>query len=126
MRIMLLLLIAAAVAGFWLKDAAQKGRIDRYLDTHPNVKFNSTVEYYWGSLLELAQHAKSAQYRYRRVMERYPESKYAPNAWVAYIQLIDDDRQKVVAESKRFIETYASHPKAELLRKKLLVMEQGI
>lgn len=126
MRAFLIVAILVAAAGFWTKSIVQNGALERFLDAHPHAQINPSLEYYWAFLLNISRHTMSADYRYGRVIEKYPDSKYAPRASLDLIELVDSDRSRVMAESRGFLEKYPKHPKAELIRKKLEVMEHGI
>jgi len=124
----LISVIVIVILGFWVRDFVQSGQFEKYLDSHPNPEFNPQVEYYWGMGLSMSNRKQMAAYRLSRVVEKYPKSEYAPLAWAEYIQVLDDmgDRPKVLEEAKKFLESdYASHPKAEIIRKKLRLIEHG-
>jgi len=124
MKKLLVFILVIAGIGYWFKSLVQSGAVERYLDAHPNPALNPQVEYYWGVLLDLANHSQSAMYRYHRVVDKYPRSSSAPLAWVASIELLDDSR-KALAESERFLAAYPDHPKAELVRRKISIIKNG-
>jgi len=114
---------------YWFKGFVQSGRLEKYIDTHPNVSLNAPFEYYWGMLLNFSNHKESAVYRLSRVTEKYPESEYATFAWVEYIEVLDGmgQRNRVLEESKKFmLSSSSSTPKAEIIKRKIAVIERGI
>ena len=128
MRKLMIFIIFVVLLAFWFKNFVQSGQLEKYFDTHPNPELNPVVEYYWGMLLNAANKDKSAAYRFHRVVEKYPKSEYAPRAWAEYIELLDNmgDRGKVLEESKKFLESeYASSPKAEIIKRKIGIIEHG-
>jgi len=128
MRKLVIFIIIAAAAAFWLKNFVQGGQFEKYLDAHRNPQVNPAVEYYWGMLLDFTGHKRSAVYRLSKVVEKYPKSEYAPLAWAESIQVLDDlgDRGKVLEESKKFLNSdYACHPKAEIIKRKIEFIEHG-
>jgi outer membrane protein assembly factor BamD (BamD/ComL family) len=127
MRKFLVLTIIVAVVAVWCKGFVRSGRMDDYLDRHPNPQLNAPLEYYWGVLLELVSHTSSAEYRFERVQDKYPKSEYAPLAWSEIIEMLDGQgkHDQVVLEGKKFLVTYPQHPKAELIRRKIAVIEDG-
>ena len=113
---------------YWFKGFVQSGQFEKYIDTHPNGSLNPVVEYYWGMLLNFANHKESAVYRFSRVVEKYPKSEYAADAWVECIEVLDDmgDRNRVLEESKKFMQSeYANSSKADLIKRKIAVIEHG-
>jgi hypothetical protein len=115
--------------GYWLNDFVRGGGLEKYLDEHPNPAFNSQLEYYWGRGLELAARTDSACYRYKRVFEKYPDTENAPLALDAYIELLDSrntNRSLVLEYSKKFLEKYPNHPKAELIKRKIEIIKQNM
>lgn len=129
MKKLIVFIVVIGALVFWFKNCVQSGNFEKYLDAHPAPALNSTVEYYWGMLLNMADRKQSAAYRLHRVVEKYPKSEYAPLAWVEYIDILDDmgNRARTIEESKKFLQSeYSDHPKAEMIRKKLKYFEQGI
>ena len=127
MRLFLLFCAACVAAGFWFSGFVKSGRLPAYLDAHPDAKRNACIEYYWGMAGNLADHKEPALRKYRGVVEKYPDSKYAPLAWYETIHLIDghEPNENIVREGNRFLARYPSHPKAELVRKKIIFIEHG-
>jgi hypothetical protein len=128
MRKLVILLIVLGVLLYWFKDFIHSGGFERYLDTHYNAYINPAVEYCWGMVLNLADRKQSAGYRFSRVAAKYPKSEYAPLAWAEYIEILDGlgDRSKMLEESKKFMESdYATHPKAEIIKRKIALIEHG-
>jgi hypothetical protein len=128
MRKFVIFVVFVAALAFWFKSFIQSGQLDRYLDANPNPSVNPAVEYYWGMILDFANHKQSAVYRFSRVAAKYPKSEYAPLAWAESIETLDDmnDRKRVIEESEKFINSqYASHPKAEKIRRKLMFIQHG-
>jgi TolA-binding protein len=125
-----LLIIIILIAGliYLLGWFVQSGKFEQYLDAHPDNSINPQVEYYWGMMSSFADHKQSAVYRLLRVVAKYPKSQYASDAWIECILILDDmgDRPRVIEESKKFLKSeYASMPRAELIKRKLSVMEHG-
>jgi hypothetical protein len=127
MRKLLVVLLVAVIVGIWSKGFVGSGECDRFLDRHFTAATKAPVEYYAGVLLSLAYHKRAAVYRFNRVMERYPKSEYAPDAWVEMIETFEDlgDRDAVVRECRKFLAACPDHVKARLIRKKLDVIEYG-
>ncbi|HBU69075.1 MAG TPA: hypothetical protein DEE98_01685 [Elusimicrobia bacterium] len=100
---------------------AKSGHLQAFLDSHPNTVVNPQLEYYWAVGLELSGREDSAVRRYARVLEKYPDSEYAPLAWFASIDYFDSmgNRPMVTEEGQKFLDKYPDHPKSELIRKKL-------
>ena len=114
---------------YWSKGFVQSGQFQNFLDKHPNSTVNPTIEYYWGMTLAVASHRESASYRFQRIIAKYPKSEYAPLAWIEYIAVLDDmgDRGKMLEEARKFMQSdYATHPKAEIIRKKIAFAEHGL
>lgn len=125
------LLLAALLLGlgYWgATDYVRSGKLERYLDAHPAPVRNAAIEYYWGAALRYTHHPESAQYRFRRIIKKYPETPYGPMAWFDFITMLDDagNRPAVLAEAELFLEAYPDHPKAALVRKKVHVLKYGI
>lgn len=127
MRKFILFCIAVFLLGTWTSDFIHSGRFEKFLDAHPNPQVNPRLEYYWGTLLSLANHRTSAEYRFRRVRDQYPGSAYAPLAWVELIELIDDDgdRKAVLSESNSFLEKFRDHSKADFIKRKITYLQHG-
>jgi hypothetical protein len=125
-----LVFVAVVVASIYLfRGIIQNGRLEKYLDAHPDNSLNPAVEYYWGMLLSFANHREGAVYRLSRVVSKYPKSAYAADAWTEYIGILDDMgyRNRVLEESKKFIQSeYSKSPKAELIKRKIAIIEHGI
>lgn len=128
MKKMVVVLAAAVLFGYWFKGFVQNGGLERYIDAHPGRASNPAVEYYWGMAMNIAGRQQSALHRLARVTEKYPKSEYAPVAWIEYIEIIDrsGDKKKVLEESKAFIASdYAEHPRAEIIKRRISVIEHG-
>jgi outer membrane protein assembly factor BamD (BamD/ComL family) len=108
-------------------DFVRGGALEKYLNEHPNTQVNPPVEYYWAVLSSMANHKRSAEYRFRRILDKYDGSEYAPLAWVGLIDLLDDKglRNEVIDEGNDFLEKYANHPKADMIKKKILFLQHG-
>jgi TolA-binding protein len=127
MKKIFIVLIVGVLVGMWLKNFVSSGQLDKYLDTHPNDSVNAPVEYYWGMLLQLCNHEQSAKYRLARVMAKYPKTDYAPRAMFDYVDLLDTegDRNGVLEQGQKFLEQYPEHSQAEIIRKKISIIEHG-
>ena len=125
MRKIIVLLAVIIALMFWSLNFVKSGKFERYLDNHPNEALNSSIEYYWTLTLELAGRVDSAKYRYQRIMEKYPDTEYAPLAWFALIEGMDEggSRGLVLDECNKFIEKYPTHPKSDVLRKKITFIQ---
>jgi TolA-binding protein len=116
-------------AGYWaVANTMHNGALERFLDAHPSAVRNAAVEYYWGVALRYTHHNSSAIYRFRRVIEKYPDTAHAPLAWVDVIDIIDErnDRTGVFREAAQFIAAYPDHSKAEYVKKKVYFLQNGI
>ena len=126
MRKFFVFVILVVLAGVGLKDFIRSGECDAVLDRlKPSI--SAPIEYYWGVLLEMANRDQSALYRFGRVREKYEKTPYAPLAWAEQIEILDDkgDRNGVMEEGKQFLAAYPDHPRAEIIRRKLVVIENG-
>jgi TolA-binding protein len=125
-----LLIFVVLLAGliYWFKGFVQSGNLEKYLDAHPNESINPSVEYYWGMMLNFADRKDSAVYRLSRVVSKYPKSKYAADAWIECILILDDmgNRSRVLEEAKSFMQSeYSNSPRAEVIKRKIAVIEHG-
>lgn len=122
--------MAIAVALIYsFKWFVQSGQFEKFLDANPNNSLNPCVEYCWGMLLNLADHKDSALYRLSRVVSKYPKSTFAPDAWSEKIEILDDMglKNRVMEEAKSFMQSdYASTPKAEVIKRKISIIEHGL
>jgi TolA-binding protein len=127
MRKVIVFICVIAAALVWFVDFVHTGRFERFLDSHPNASRNATIEYYWATLLDLAEHDTSAMYHYRRVFEKYPRNSYAPRAYFEFVQILDNagNRSVVLEQCEKFLEKYPDHPKAETIRKKISLYKYG-
>lgn len=112
---------------FFSVDFVRSGKLERFLDAHPNPRLNSAVEYYWAILLDLSGRKESALYRYERVKDNYEKMNYAPMAWSNMITIYfeDNKRSVVMEECEKFIEKYPGHPKVELCKKRINFIKHG-
>lgn len=125
----LIIVVFTLGLGYWIAtDYAKEGRVERFLDAHPSSQRNAPVEYYWAMALRLMHNAPAAIYRYRRVVKKYPDTAYAPLAWIEIIDIYyeDNNRESVFREAEQFLAAYADHPKAELVRKKVYFLQSGM
>lgn len=127
MRKFVLVCLLLFGAAYLINDFVVSGRFEKFMDTHPNEHINPAVDYYWAMLASLANHNIPAKYHALRVMEKYPESPYAPKAWVEIINMLYDEenRPRVIEEGNKFLEKYPDHPRADLVRKKIVFLQQG-
>jgi outer membrane protein assembly factor BamD (BamD/ComL family) len=125
MRTFIIVCVLCFLAFAGARDAVRSGRLERFLDAHPQASRNAAIEYYWGVLAGLANRELAAEYRFLRVMEKYPETTYAPLAWAERIDLLFDrgNRPLVLQESTQFLEKYSSHPKADIIRKRVYYIQ---
>lgn len=127
MRKFVLVCLILFGAGYLIKDFVVSGRFEKFMDTHPNEHINPAVDYYWAVLANLANRYTPAKYHALRVMEKYPDSPYAPKAWADIIDMLFDEenRPRVMEEGNKFLEKYPDHPRAEIIRKRIIVLEHG-
>ncbi len=127
MRKFILVCLIIFGAGYLVKDYVASGRFERYMDAHPNARINPAVDYYWAMLASLANRSVSAKYHAGRVLKLYPDTPYAPKAWAEYINVLydEDNKNKVLEEGEKFLEKYPNHPRAAIIRKKILFLQHG-
>lgn len=127
MRKFVLACILIFGAGYFVKDFVVSGKFERFMDTHPNARINPAVDYYWAVLANLSKHSAAVKYHAARVMEKYPDSPYAPRAWAEVINLLYDAGNKpaMLDEGNKFLEKYPDHPAAEKIRKKVAFLDHG-
>ena len=128
MKKLLIFIVLLAGLIYWFKGYVKSGNLEKYLDAHPSESINPSVEYYWGMMLNFADHKDSAVYRLSRVVSRYPQSSYAGDAWIECILILDDmgNRPRVLEEAKSFLQSeYSNNPRAEVIRRKIAVIEHG-
>jgi outer membrane protein assembly factor BamD (BamD/ComL family) len=125
MRTFIIVCAVIFLAGIGARDADRNGAFERFLDTHPHPQRNAAIEYYWGILVGLANHAQSAHYRLHRVVEKYPQTRYAPLAWAELIDRLFDEgkRPQVLEESAKFLSQYPDHFKAEIIKKRVYYIQ---
>lgn len=128
MKKLLLAVLLLGLAYWGAADAVRSGRLERFLDANPSPVRNAAIEYYWGAGLRYIHHPASAEYRFRRIIKRYPETPYAPLAWVDLITMLEDagNRSAVLAEAELFIAAFPDHHKAALVRRKIHVLKFGV
>lgn len=124
------LLIAAAVfigLIIFLNDFTRSGKLEVFFDEHPNPSFNSKVEYVLALMTDLANKKNSAELRYRRIIEVYPDQAVTPSAWANMIEIIDDrgDQKRVFEEAQKFVDKYPNDERAELFKKKMSIIQHG-
>ena len=125
----LLIFIAVIVAlALFLNDFLRSGKMENFFDSHPKPAFDSKIEYGVAFLADLANHKKSAEKRYKRIMEKYPDEYIAPYAWVDLIELYEEngDKDSELPLAKEFIEKYPNHEKTALIERKISIIEHGI
>lgn len=124
-----LIVIVLVFAGFlyWFNDFSRTGKLEKYLDAHPNASLNSRIEYCLAVLTDIANKNESAEIRYRRIITIYPDTSITPSAWVKMIELIDkrNDRNLVLLESAGFLEKYPNDQGAAIIRRKVEVIKHG-
>lgn len=128
MKSFLIFILVVLLSVFTIKDFIKSGKLEKFLDNHPNPSINSAIEYYWGMALTLSGHKESAKYRFGRMVKIYPKSKYTPLAWEECITIFDEENNnsKILEEGNKFLEIYPDHPKAQVIRKKMAVIQHGI
>jgi hypothetical protein len=126
MKMFVLSVLIIVGALFWSKDFVQSGKLEKFLDTHPNPAFNQKIEYIWGMALHMAGRNAGAMYRIQRAAEKY-KVPGAADALAEYIQLLDDSHQrdKMMEQSAVFLEKYPNHDKAETIRRKIDYIRQS-
>lgn len=127
MKKILIFVVVAAGLLYGVYYFATGGRMEAYLDGHPNPTLNPKIEYFIATLVNLAGKSQSAENRYRRIVEKYPDSGNVPEAWAEMIELIDarNDKNLVLQECQKFLEIYPGHPKAEIIKRKIAVIQHG-
>src|SRR3989339_833916 len=113
-----------AIVGFafwWGRDFVRSGGVEKFLDKHYRPDINAPIEYIWAAGLELAAHTDSCLYRYRRIVNKYSKTSYAPLAWASIINIYFNDgrRSLVEEESIKFLEAYPDHNKSEVVRQRV-------
>src|SRR5882762_6888505 len=73
-----------------LHTALQNGGLVHYLDTHPHPKRVPALEFMIGGGYYIFGDLQNSATYYLRVAEGYPKSKYADDAYFAYLQALDD------------------------------------
>lgn len=125
----LLIFIAVIVAlGLFLNDFFRSGKMEIFFDNHPKPGIESKIEYGVAFLADLANHKKSSENRYKRIIEKYPDEHIAPYAWVNLVELYEErnDKENELPLAKAFIEKYPDHEKTELIKRKISIIEHGI
>lgn len=124
LAVFILVILGALI---WFNSFARTGKLEAYLDAHPNASLNSRIEYYLALLTDIANKNASAENRYRRIIAVYPDTGITASAWSNMIELIDkrNDRNLVLQESTKFLEKYPDDPKAEIIRRKVEVIQHG-
>jgi hypothetical protein len=93
-----------------LHYALQNGSLLRYLDAHPYPKTVPAVEYYLGRGYYLFQDTDHATVYYHRVVETYPKSVYADDAYFGFVQCLEDSpgasRVTLIDEYQKYLEQF--------------------
>jgi outer membrane protein assembly factor BamD (BamD/ComL family) len=128
MRTLIILAIIVGLGYLTVTNYVRNGKVEQFLDAHPATLRNAAIEYYWGVGLRYTHYDQAAIFRYRRVIQKYPDTAYAPLAWVDIIDMLDEqkDREGVFREVAQFVVNYPDHPKVEYLRKKVYFLQSGI
>jgi hypothetical protein len=126
MKKLFVLIVVVAAAFFWAKDFVQSGRLEKYLDKHPNPALNEHIEYFWGMALSMAGHNDSALYRLQRAATKY-DVPAAADAMADYIKVLEDTghREKMLEQADVFLDKYPNHDKADIIRRKIAYFRQG-
>lgn len=121
MRKFIIFIVCVAAFIFWFTGYIKSGQFEHYLDSHPNPRVNSKIEYYWALMLNMADYKKSAIYRYQRVVTKYPEDEAAPLALAAISGIFyeDGDNNATIEVCEKFLEKYPEHKKSSLIRRRI-------
>lgn len=70
----LIIFLVVLIGGFvWLKDWATSGKMDVYIEEHPDPKITPLVLQGLGELYFTMQEYKPAAHYYKRMIEKYPK-----------------------------------------------------
>ena len=99
----------------------RSGKIDSFLDEHPNPNWVPVLEYYWGQIYSILAKWEKAIYRFKRVVDKFPESKYGHRAQYAIARAYDDSgrRNFAIIEYSKLLEDYPDCEISEISRKRL-------
>lgn len=104
----LLFFLAIVVFVFWLNDFVSTGRFLAMTDAHPGRRGTATALFYLGRANEILNDDKDALEYYRRVVDRYPKSRYGLEA--QYGVASSYERMKLYRQSMdeyvKFLEKY--------------------
>jgi hypothetical protein len=111
----------------FLNDFTRTGKLEVFFDEHPNPSLNSKVEYVLALLTDLSNKKVSAELRYRRIVALYPDQSVTASAWANMIEILDNqgDQKRVMEEAQKFVEKYPDDERAELLKKKMSIIQHG-
>jgi TolA-binding protein len=125
MRSLLIFLAVVAAFIFGLYHFYASGKLQQFLDKHPNQTWGVRTQYYLTQLYVIKSEYSKAIDSADRILKLYPKTKFAENALYMKAKSLEFNNQKQEAADayKLFIETYPNSSSAEFAdrrNKKLL------
>lgn len=112
MRRFLLFFLFLVLSVLWFKDFVGSGRFLGLMDRRPDRRGTATALFLLGRYYEVFSRDAQAEQYYRRVVERYPRSRYGMEAHYGLASCYERLRQydRALEEYQKFLE---SHPRSK-------------
>lgn len=127
MRKFLIFVSIVAIIVVWVVNFVTSGKFENYLDKRKNTESSAKIEYTWANLAAFTGKKNLALAKYRKILDKYPETAVAPYAWFELIELLDDSglKKECLEECNKFLEKNPNHPKAVIIKSKVRLILYG-
>lgn len=97
------------------------GKLDEFIDTHPEYTWGPGVEYYIGFFQDFFGNADKSIERFRRVVQKYPGTKYGPAAQYKIATIFDNrgNNRLTIEEYQKLLDLFPDSPYAEDAKKRI-------
>ncbi|HOW27655.1 MAG TPA: hypothetical protein PK876_04035 [Elusimicrobiota bacterium] len=125
MKNFILFLILAGLSVFWWSDFVSSGRFQIFLDGHPQMKGNATLQYGLAAWHEILSREALALSEYQKIMERYPRSRYAERAQFGVASMLEQlNKNREATEAyQKYIELFPQGPRREIATRRYEILK---
>jgi len=120
MRRFIIFLIICIGFFAWFCHFFNSGKLQKYLDEHPNPSWGVRVQYYMGQFFYFRKERKKAIECAEKVLKVYPKSSCVPKALFLKAKSLHElgKRAEAIKAYKKYFETYPNFSKAKLAKKR--------
>ncbi|MFW6173600.1 MAG: tetratricopeptide repeat protein [Elusimicrobiota bacterium] len=125
MRKFIIFLLLIAAVSYLTYDFISSGKCEEFILSHSDKDWAPRALYYLGDIYLIFGDRKRAEGVYKKVIEKYPKSKYCEKAMFMhyYIPAYEGNSKETVRRGKKYLKRFPDSERAHRIRKRINVLD---